>query len=75
MWNVHPGIFATNSSKTSLPSTLRYLFATSQERARVIGELTARNPRMADLLTELEAGADLLRLGFELGLLDQSSQW
>jgi hypothetical protein len=38
---------------------LRYLLATSAERARLIGELTERNPGMADLLAELEADDDL----------------
>jgi hypothetical protein len=38
---------------------LRYLAATSAERARLIGELTGRNPGMADLLADLEADDDL----------------
>ena len=47
---------------------IRYLFATSHERARIIGELTERNPGMADLLTDLEADDDL-RARFEMELL------
>jgi hypothetical protein len=47
---------------------LRYLSATSEERARLIGELTERNPGMADLLGDLEAD-DTLRDRFELELL------
>jgi hypothetical protein len=47
---------------------LRYLGATSEERARLIGELTSRNPGMADLLVELEADDDL-RARFEIELL------
>lgn len=38
---------------------IRYLLATSANRARIIGELTIRNPGMADLLIELEADDDL----------------
>lgn len=33
---------------------ISYLLATSVERARIMGELTSRNPRMADELTDLE---------------------
>ena len=47
---------------------LRYLSATSEERARLIGELTQRNPGMADLLADLESD-DTLRDRFELELL------
>jgi hypothetical protein len=47
---------------------LRYLSATSEERARLIGELTQRNPGMANLLADLEAD-DTLRDRFELELL------
>jgi hypothetical protein len=47
---------------------LRYLSATSEERARLIGELTRRNPGMADVLADLEA-SDTLRDRFELELL------
>jgi hypothetical protein len=47
---------------------LRYLSATSEERARLIGELTRRNPGMADLLADLEAD-DTPRDRFELELL------
>jgi hypothetical protein len=47
---------------------LRYLGATSQDRARLIGQLTERNPGMADLLLDLEADDDL-RTRFEIELL------
>ena len=47
---------------------LRYLGGTSEERARLIGELTWRNPAMADLLADLEADDDL-RARFEIELL------
>ena len=43
---------------------LRYLSAASDERARLIGELTRRNPGMADVLVDLEAD-DMLRTRFE----------
>jgi hypothetical protein len=49
---------------------LRYLAATSEERARLIGELSNRNPGIADLLTDLEADHDL-RARFEIELLGQ----
>jgi hypothetical protein len=49
---------------------LRYLARTSEERARLIGELTLRNPGIADLLTDLEADDDL-RARFEIELLGQ----
>ncbi len=48
---------------------IRYLMATSAERARIIGGLTARNPGIADLLMELEAD-DYLRARFEVELLE-----
>ena len=47
---------------------IRYLFASSHERARIIGELTERNPGMADLRADLEADDDL-RARFEIELL------
>ncbi len=47
---------------------LRYLAATSEDRARLIGELTSRNPSLADLLVDLEADDDL-RARFEIRLL------
>ena len=47
---------------------LRYLGATSAGRARLIGELTERNPGIVDLLTDLEADDDL-RARFEIELL------
>jgi hypothetical protein len=47
---------------------LRYLGATSQERAHLVGELTRRNPAMAELLVDLEAD-DQLRAQVELALL------
>ena len=48
---------------------LRYLAATSEERARLIGELVERNPGMGSLLMDLEADDDL-RTRFEIGLLE-----
>jgi hypothetical protein len=36
-----------------------YLGATSEERARLIGDHVWRNPAMADLLVDLEADEDL----------------
>jgi hypothetical protein len=58
---------------SELPERLRrellsYLSATSEERARLIGELTQRNPGMADLLADLEAN-DTPRDRFELEVL------
>jgi hypothetical protein len=47
---------------------LRYLAATSGERARLIGELVERSPGIADLLIDLEADDDL-RARFEVELL------
>jgi hypothetical protein len=47
---------------------LRYLGATSEERARLIGDLVWRNPAMADLLVDLEADDDL-RARVEMELL------
>ena len=44
--------------------------ATSAERARVIGELSVRNPGMADLLADLDAYDDL-RARFKMALLNQ----
>ena len=48
---------------------LRFLAATSEERARLIGELVARNPGMGSLLMDLEADDDL-RTRFEIELLN-----
>jgi hypothetical protein len=50
---------------------LRYLRSTSEERARLIGDLTWRNPAMADLLVDLEADDDL-RTRVEIELLESS---
>ena len=47
---------------------LAYLFCTSPDRARLIAELTARNPGIADLLMDLEADDDL-RTKLEIALL------
>src|SRR5919201_5009804 len=47
---------------------LRYLGGTSEERARLIGALTWRNPAMADLLADLEAD-DVLRARFVIQLM------
>ena len=44
-----------------------YLFCTSPDRARLIAEMTARNPGLAGLLMDLEANDDLrARLEIEL---------
>ena len=59
---------ASNLPESLLRDLLRYLAATSEERARLIGELVARNPGMADLLTDLEADDDL-RARFEIELI------
>ena len=48
---------------------LRYLAATSEEWARLIGKLVGRNPRMAGVLMDLEADDDHLRARFEIELL------
>lgn len=48
---------------------IRYLLATSEERASIIAELAWRNARLADLLVGLEAHDDLRAL-FEMELLD-----
>ena len=46
---------------------LAYLLCTSPDRARLIAELTERNPGIADLLMGLEADDDLrARLEIEL---------
>jgi hypothetical protein len=45
-----------------------YRFATSADRARIIGELATRSPGMADLLVEIEADDDL-RAQLEIALL------
>ena len=47
---------------------LTYLFCTSPERARLIAELTARNPGITDLLMDLEADDDM-RAKLEIELL------
>jgi hypothetical protein len=47
---------------------LRYLASTSEERARLIGELSSRKPAIADLVVDLEADDDL-RSRFEMQLL------
>jgi hypothetical protein len=57
----------------AIPPALRddlitYLLCTSPDRARIVGELTARNPGIANLLADLEAD-DKLRTGLELALL------
>jgi hypothetical protein len=59
---------ASHLSEQLRRELLRYLSATSEERARLIGELTERNPGMADLLADLEVN-DTLRDRFELELL------
>jgi hypothetical protein len=47
---------------------LRFFFASSEDRARLIGELGQRNPPLADLLMDLEADDDR-RARFEMELL------
>ena len=51
---------------------LAYLLCTSPDRARLIAELTARNPGIADLLMDLEADDDL-RAKLEIELLSGAS--
>ena len=60
-----------------IPGALRddlisYLLATSNDRARIVGELSARNPGMADLLIDLEANDDL-RAKLEIELLSEQA--
>jgi hypothetical protein len=59
---------ASQLSEQMRRELLRYLGATLQDRARLIGELTERNPGIADLLLDLEADDDL-RIRFEIELL------
>jgi hypothetical protein len=47
---------------------LRYLGATSEDRAHLIEELTRRNPGIADLLADLESDVDR-RTRFEVAHL------
>jgi hypothetical protein len=61
---------ASNLSEPVRRELLRYLGATTAERARLIDELTERNPGMAELLIDLEADDDL-RTRFEIELLRQ----
>ena len=51
---------------------LAYLLCTSPDRARLIAELTARNPGIADLLMDLEADDDQ-RATLEIELLSGAS--
>ena len=58
---------------------LAYLLSTSPDRARLIAELTARNPGIADLLMDLESD-DNLRAKLEMELLSgagdsEQPQW
>ncbi|HET6791557.1 MAG TPA: hypothetical protein VFI35_08245 [Actinomycetota bacterium] len=57
---------ASNVTPELRRDLLRYLSATSEERARLIGELVERNPGMASLLMDLEADDDL-RARFVIG--------
>jgi hypothetical protein len=50
---------------------LRHLLKTCANRATIIGELTHRNPGMAEILMELETDDDL-RARFEMELLNRS---
>jgi hypothetical protein len=59
---------ATDLAEPLRRDLLRYLAATSEERARLIGELSSRNPPVVDLLVDLEAD-DALRSRFEMELL------
>ena len=61
-------VAASQLSERLRRELLDYLSATSVERARLIGELTQRNPGMADLLADLEAD-ETLRNRFEVELL------
>jgi hypothetical protein len=70
---IRGGVGSSAVEASQLPERLRrdllsYLSATSEERARLIGELTQRNSGMADLLVDLEANATM-RDRFELELL------
>ena len=47
---------------------IRYLLATSQERAHIMGDLATRNPEMMALLIDLETDDDL-RAKLEIALL------
>lgn len=47
---------------------LRYLQASSSERAKLLGKLFERNPGMAKVLADLESDDDL-RVRFEVELL------
>ena len=51
---------------------LAYLLCTSPDRARLVAEMTARNPGIADLLMDLEADDDL-RARLEIELLSGAS--
>jgi len=51
---------------------LAYLLCTSSDRARLIAEMTARNPGVADLLMDLE-GDDDLRAKLEIELLNNGA--
>jgi hypothetical protein len=51
---------------------LRYLSATSKERAGLIGQLVEKNPGMAEILMDLEADHDL-RTRLEIELLRQDA--
>ena len=65
------GVDASSIPQPFREDLLRYLFATSKERARIISELSEKKPPMADLLIDLEADDDL-RARFEIALLRRS---
>jgi hypothetical protein len=56
-----------SSRRVSRRDLLTYLGATSEDRARLIGDLVWRNPAMADFLVDLEAD-DNLRTRVEIEL-------
>ena len=58
---------ASDLSEPLRHDLLRYLASTSEERARLIAELSRRNPGIAELLIDLEADTDhRARLEIEL---------
>jgi hypothetical protein len=64
------------ASVEDIPPALRddliaYLLCDSPDRARIVGELTDRNPGIAELLMDLEADDDL-RTRLEMELLGRS---